>query len=73
MEKSRKLELSEKELLAIEAVLHMASLNPRLRLGGTFVTGLLKTNNFDDCRRIRYQEAVSIVGDVVARFEGVKE
>ena len=50
--------MTEKETTALKAVLYLAMRNPRLRLGGTWVEDI---NDYENCAKIPFMEAVRIV------------
>ena len=54
--------MTEKELTAMKAVLHLAMNNPRLRAGGVWVEDV---NHYETCPKIRFTEAMSIVGELL--------
>ena len=54
--------MTEKELTAMKAVLHLAMNNPRLRAGGIWVEDV---NHYETCSKIKFTEAIGIVGELL--------
>ena len=60
------IELTEKELLAIKAEHYLACNNSRLKHGGTYVEDI---NDYENCGKISFVEAVEIVENLLYRTE----
>ena len=54
--------MTEKELTAMKAVLHLAMNNPHLRAGGIWVEDV---NHYETCSKIKFTEAIGIVGELL--------
>lgn len=50
--------MNDKEITAMKAVLFLAQRNPRLKRDGIWVEDI---NHFNTCHKIRFEEALSIV------------
>lgn len=62
--------MTEKEITAMKAVYYLAEQNPRLHHGGTWVEDV---HNIDTRQRIRFYEAMQIVGNMLYGSENEKE
>lgn len=54
--------MTEKELTAMKAVLHLAMNNPHLRAEGIWVEDV---NHYETCSKIKFTEAIGIVGELL--------
>ena len=54
--------MTEKELTAMKAVLHLAMNNPQLRAGGVWAEDV---NHYETCSKIKFTEAIGIVGELL--------
>lgn len=54
--------MTEKELTAMKAVLYLAMNNPQLRAGGLWVEDV---NHYETCSKIKFTEAIGIVGELL--------
>ena len=54
--------MTEQEKTAMKAVLYLAELNPRLRMGGTWVEDV---HNMETCQKIPFMQAVRIVENML--------
>lgn len=59
-------EISDKEILAVKALYHLAERNPRLRHGGTYIEDV---DNYETCGKIPFAEALRVVDEMLFRFE----
>lgn len=54
--------MNDKEITAMKAVLFLAQRNPRLKRNGLWVEDI---NSYDTCHKIRFEEALSIVANML--------
>ena len=54
--------MTEKELTAMKAALYLAMNNPQLRAGGLWVEDV---NHYETCSKIKFTEAIGIVGELL--------
>lgn len=61
-------EMSEKEFTAIEAALFTLVRSRQVKSGGTYVENV---HNFENCRRISFNESVEVLDEFLDRNRGL--
>lgn len=62
--------MTEKEITAMKAVYYLAERNKRLRLGGVWIEDV---HNMGTCQKIRFDDAMQIVGNMLYNSDNEKE